>query len=274
MLKFITHKSFVVNLLVIILLVMVLLFGFFSLLGAITKHGETEKVPSVRGLTYDQATAALEKAGFPFEIQDSIYVDSARPLQVIRQSPEADAIVKPHRKVYLTINRAEPPLVEMPDVRGFSLKSAVLFLQTLGLKVGDTSYVFDIAKDAVKDQKYNGKFVAPGTKVGMGTRVDLVIGNGLGSQSMNVPDLVGMTVAEARDYLSSQNIELGAIVPLESVSDTENAYITRQKPMPYSQIAEGVTTPNKIRPGQIMDVWISLNPPAPSTPENSVDLQQ
>lgn len=259
----------------VVLLVMVLLFGFFSLLGAITKHGETEKVPSVLGMSYDQAVAALEKAGFPTEIQDSIYVDSARPLQVMRQSPESEAVVKPHRKIYLTINRALPPLVEMPDVRGFSLKSALLFLQTLGLKIGDTTYVFDIARNAVKDQQYDGKFIAPGTKIGMGSKIDLVIGNGLGNQSMNVPDLIGMTISEARDYLNSQHIELGAIVPLESISDTENAYITRQKPQPYSEIAEGVSTPNKIRPGQIMDVWISLTPPPPSgtDAQDSLNLQ-
>lgn len=254
---------------------MLLLFGFFSLLGAITKHGKTEKVPSVLGMSYDQAVNVLEKKGFQTEIQDSIYIDSARPLQVMRQSPDAEMVVKPDRKIYLTINRSQPPLVEMPDVRGFSLKSAILFLQTLGLKIGDTTYVFDIAKDAVKEQRFNGKFIAPATKIGMGSKIDLVIGNGLGNQSINVPDLYGMTVKEARDYLSSHHIELGAIIPEGQVTDTENAFITKQNPQTYSVIAEGVTSPNKIRAGQIMDIWISVTPPPPSASINkdSLNLQ-
>ena len=42
----------------------------------------------------------------------------------MRQSPDADAIVKSDRTVYLTINRAVPPQIDMPDLRGFSIKSA------------------------------------------------------------------------------------------------------------------------------------------------------
>ena len=261
MFKFITHKSFLVNLLVIVLIVLVLVFAFFSLLGVITKHNEYQKVPSVVGKTYDEASQILKTANLEAVIQDSVYEDTARALQVMRQSPEADATVKSDRTIYLTINRAVPPQVEMPDLRGFSLKSAQLYLQNIGLKIGDTTYVPDIAKNAVKDQKFNGNSIEPGTKINMGSRVDLVIGNGVGQSLMSVPDLIGMTVAQARNYLGTSNIELGSIIPDGTVTDTENAFVIKQNPGPYSEIADGETVPNKIRPGQIMDIWISATPP-------------
>jgi len=69
-----------------------------------------------------------------------------------------------------------------------------------------------------------------------------------------------MTVAQARDYLNSSNIELGSIIPGGQVTDLENAYIVKQNPQPYTEIA-GETVSNKIRPGQIMDIWISSTPP-------------
>jgi len=260
-LKFITHKSFLVNLLTIILVILLLVFIFFSLLGKITKHDETQRVPSVVGKTYDEAKQILESAGLEAGIQDSVYIDTARALQVMRQSPDADAVVKADRTIYLTINRSVPPQIDMPDLRGFSLKSAQLYLQSLGLKVGDTTYVPDIAKNAVKDQLFKGDPIAPGTKINMGSSIGLVIGNGIGQETMNVPDLIGMTVAEARSYLSNSNIELGAVIPLGQVTDTENAYIARQNPQPYSEIAAGESVRNKIRPGQIMDIWISSVPP-------------
>jgi hypothetical protein len=260
-LKFITHKSFFINLLVIILIVLLLVFTFFSLLGVITKHNEYQKVPVVLGKTYDEATQILKTAGFEAAIQDSVYIDSARALQVMRQSPDADAVVKSNRTVYLTINRAVPPQIDMPDLRGFSLKSAELFLQSLGLKIGDTTYVPDIAKNAVKEQQFNGAAILPGTKINMGSHIDLVIGNGVGEEVMSVPDLVGMTVAQARDYLNTGGIELGAVIPDGQVPDTENAFVIRQSPQPYSEIADGETVKNKIRPGQIMDIWISATPP-------------
>jgi len=259
--KFITHKSFLVNLLVIILLILILVFIFFSLLGKITKHSETQKVPSVVGQNYNEAKQILEAAGLEATIQDSVYIDTAGALQVMRQSPDADAVVKANRTIYLTINRSVPPQIDMPDLRGFSLKSAQLYLQSLGLKFGDTTYVSDIAKNAVKDQLYNDKPIPPGTKINMGSKIDLVVGNGIGQETINVPDLIGMTVAEARSYLSNSSIELGSIVPLDQVTNTENAYIARQNPEPYTETSDGESVRNKISPGQIMDIWVSSTPP-------------
>jgi len=260
MFKFITHKSFLVNFLVIVLIILLLIFAFFSLLGIMTKHDEYQKVPSVLGKSYDEAVQILKAADLEATIQDSVYEDTARALEVMRQSPDADALVKSDRTIYLTINRAVPPLVEIPDLRGFSLKSAQLYLQNLGLKIGDTTYVPDIAKNAVKDQKFNGNSIAPGTKINMGSHIDLVIGNGVGEEVMSVPDLIGMTVGQARDYLSSSNIELGSVIPEGTVTDTENAFVIKQNPSPYSELG-GETVTNKIRPGQIMDIWISATPP-------------
>jgi beta-lactam-binding protein with PASTA domain len=260
-LKFITHKSFLVNLLVIILVILLLVFIFFGLLGKITKHNETQRVPSVIGKTYNEAKQILEAAGLEAGIQDSVYIDTAQALQVMRQSPDADAVIKADRTIYLTINRSLPPQIDMPDLRGFSFKSAQLYLQSLGLKIGDTTYIPDIAKNAVKEQLFNGNPISPGTKINMGSSIALVIGNGVGQETMNVPDLIGMTVAEARSYLSNSGIELGAVISLDQVTDNENAYIARQNPQPYSEIAADEMVRNKIRPGQIMDIWISSTPP-------------
>lgn len=265
MFKAITGKSFFVNLLVVIVAVMLLVFLFFSLLGVITKHGENEKVPMVTGQNFYQAKGILEAAGFEVGIQDSVYADTAGPLQVLRQNPDADAVVKSGRTIYLTINRAVPPLVEMPDLRGFSLKSAELYLQSLGLKMGNISYVPDIARNAVKEQKLNGADVAPGAKINMGSSIDLVVGDGIGDFEMDVPDLVGLTVAEARNILQSSNIELGAIIATDAVSDTATAFIAAQKPELFTTLSTGEVVKTKIRAGQIIDIWISTTQPVKDT---------
>ena len=245
----------------IILAVLLLVLLFFSLLGIITGHDETQKVPSVIGKTFSEAESILKASGLEAGIQDSIYADTAMPLQVMRQSPDADAVVKSGRTIYVTINRSVPPQVEMPDLRGFSLKSAELFLQSLGLKMGELSYVPDIARNAVREQLFNGNPIVPGTKINMSSSIDLVIGNGLGEDQINVPELVGMTINEARSYLSSNNIELGSIIALDEIPDTASAFITKQKPDTYFENEDGEIIINKIRPGQIMDVWISTAQP-------------
>ena len=265
MFKFITQRSFVINLLVAIALVLLIVFIFFFSLDSITRHNESVRVPSVTGKSLTEATSFLEKEEFAVSVQDSVYIDSLPPLTVIKQSPQSEDVVKVHRTIYLTINRATPPLIDMPDLRGFSFRSAQMFLESLGLKVGKTSYTPDIARNAVKDQLINGKTIEPGTKVPMSTAIDFVLGNGLGDTQLAVPDLVGLTLAQARDYISGDNISIGVVLLEGAVTDTANAYIVRQSPEPITELPTGEKVNNRIRAGQFLDVWISMTPPIKDT---------
>ncbi|RXK87378.1 PASTA domain-containing protein [Filimonas effusa] len=257
-----TNKPFWVNMLIAAGIFLLLLVLFFSSLGFLTRHNENAKVPQVTGRNIEEARRLLEAKGFDVEVQDSVYIDNAEKLSVIRQSPEADAVVKSNRTIYLTINRAIAPLVDMPDLRGFSYLSAKLYLQSLGLKLGDTSYTPDIAKNAVKEQLFKGKAINPGSKIDMGSTIDLVLGSGVGTTEVNVPDLTGMTLAQARDYISNLGLSISAINAEGTVTDRENAFITRQLPEPFETLPDGTRGPNKIRAGQLIDIWISATPPA------------
>ena len=261
MFKFLTLRPFAINLLVVIALLLVIIFVFFFSLGSITKHNETLAVTDVKGKTLAEATTLLEQKKFRVSVQDSVYIDSLPPLTVIKQSPESEEVVKTNRTIYLTINRATPPLIDMPDLRGFSYRSAQMFLESLGLKTGNISYTPDIARNAVKDQLLNGKTIEPGAKVLMSTAIDLVLGNGLGDTQLAVPDLIGLTVAQAREYLSGDEINIGVILTEGTVADTANAYIVKQNPEPITVMPTGETVNNRIRAGQMMDIWISMVPP-------------
>ena len=265
MFKFITQRSFFVNLLAAIALLLLIIFAFFFSLGSITKHDESVSVPDVAGKTLADATKFLEQKKFQVSVQDSVYIDSLSPLTVVKQSPESEEVVKTNRTVYLTINRATPPLIDMPDLRGFSYRSAQMFLESLGLKMGNVTYTPDIARNAVKDQLLSGKTINPGTKVPMSTAIDLVLGNGLGDTQLAVPDLIGLTIEQAKQYLSGDNIGIGVILTEGAVSDTASAYIVRQNPEPTALLPTGETVNNRIRAGQMMDIWISMTPPVKDT---------
>ncbi len=265
MFKFITQRSFGVNLLVAIALLLLIVFIFFLSLDSITRHNESVTVPSVTGKSLTEATTILTQKNFNVSVQDSVYIDTLAPLVVVKQSPGSEEVVKTDRTIYLTINRATPPLIDMPDLRGFSYRSAQMFLESLGLKLGKTSYTPDIARNAVKDQLIDGKTIDPGTKVAMSTAIDLVLGNGLGDTQLAVPDLIGLTIAQAKEYLSGDNISIGTILTTSPVSDTENAYIVKQNPEPMTQLPTGEKVNNRIRAGQLMDVWISTVLPIKDT---------
>ncbi len=246
---------------------------FFLGLGWITGHGEYEKVPAVTGKSIETARALLKARGFNVEVADSVY-DLAQPkLSILKQSPEPEATVKKGRTVYLTINRQVAPTVIMPNLVGLSLRSAELYLQGMGLKMGDTTSKPDIARNSILNQIYNGSDIKPGSPVPIGSKINFVVGRGIGEQEIDVPDLVGLTYADAQSLLGSMNITVGLPILLDaSIKDTAKAFISKQEPPVYTEIAPGQKVNNKIRQGQVVDLWLTLIAPVKdSTATKQID---
>jgi eukaryotic-like serine/threonine-protein kinase len=250
--RFLTSKPLWVNVLAGFILLVVLLLLFLGSLDIITHHGKTMKIPAVVGQSIDQARKTLESQGFEIQIQDSIYNDTIPPLQVIKQFPEADNLVKVNRTVYLTINRAVAPEVDMPNLLSMTFRNAEMVLRRYGLKLGDTLFKPDFARNSVLDQQYKGESIKPGTKIQQGSEITLVLGNGVGLEFI-VPDLFGMSYREARSAISESGLIVGSVVPDNDVTDTMNAFVYRQNPDRYDYERQV----NHIRQGQIIDIWIS-----------------
>ena len=253
MFKFITHRPFWVNLLVIILLSIFLVWGFLQLLGGITKHGEYLTVPAVISKNTAEAVKLLESKGFDVVIQDSVYVDTAKMGTVLKQFPEPHSTVKVNRVVLLTINRSTLPLVDMPMLQGKSLGYALEILRRSHLLVGDTTYKPDFMMGSVLEQSYNGNLISSGAKIPWGSRVDMVIGGGLANDELPVPSLLGLTYGEAKLVLEQNGIMLASTVVDPSVIDTANAFVYKQIPPKFTEDKR----PVYIRQGQVMDVWVS-----------------
>ena len=216
---------------------------FFFSLGWITGNGETGKVPAVIGLDVLAAEKNLIAAGFDVELQDSIYVDTLARNAVLRQTPEADEIVKKGRTVYLTINRVVAPQVDMPNLVGFSIKSAETYLKVLGLRLGSIQMVPDQNKNVVIDQLVNGQPIAPGSKIPSGTLIHFLVGDGGASGAMVMPDLVGLTYEQAKAQLISLGLNLGAVSVNGSIGDSASAFVFDQNPSTYGSQIDSLGMP-------------------------------
>ncbi len=265
MLKLITHRPLWVNLIMAIVLAGALFALFILSLNFLTHHGRSRTVPSVVGKTFSEAEKILDKEGFDIVIQDSLYVDTLPPLAVIKQIPESDAVVKVNRTVYLTLNRAKPPMIDMPNLIGYSFRNAEMNLSNAGLRVGDTIYKSDFAKNSVLEQLYRGEHISPGTKIQMGSAVTLVLGTGVGQMQFNVPNLVGWTYGEAKAKLEENGLNILIMQADPSIKDTLNAYIYRQDPPKFDE--EG--KPLRIRTGQFINVWLSSEKPVVASDSTS-----
>jgi eukaryotic-like serine/threonine-protein kinase len=253
--KFITHRSFWLNLFVIILLGVGLIFGLLKMLGVITKHGDYLNVPNVVHANTAASIKSLEDKGFTVVIQDSVYTDTLKMGTVIKQFPEGNSLVKVNRVVMLTVNRVTLPLIDVPTFTSKSKEYALEILERSHFVLGDTIFKPSYMLGAVIEQHYNGVEVAPGTKIPWGSKIDLVIGEGLSDKEFYVPDFVGMTLAQAKTELLAKGLLLASVIPGDAgaIKDTANAFIIKQSPPKINEDQ----SPNFIRAGQIVDLWIS-----------------
>ena len=241
------------NVLAIIGLCIVLYFLFFTMLGFITGHGAQLKVPNIVGKTLKAGESQLKTIGFDIQI-DSAYDPSKKALTILGQEPEVGEIVKPGRTIFLTVNKAEPPKTPMPNLNGLSLRSAIMILNSSKLELGDTTYRPDIAQGAVLDQLFNGSVIRPGQMIPQGSKISLVLGDGLGNTVFDVPDIVGLSYAEAVAMLSANNLLFTAVAS-DEITDTASAIVYLQVPSALNELG----TANRLREGDELGFYFKQN---------------
>jgi len=255
--KFLTTRPLWVNLVAGVVVLLLILLLFLGSLALLTRHGKTLKIPAVTGMPFADAKKTLEGQGFEVQIQDSVYSDTMPPLQVVKQFPDADDLVKVNRTVYLTVNQAQAPFVNMPNLVSMSFRTAEMVLRQYGLKLEDTVFKPNFAKNSVLLQLYKGENVKPGMKIQQGSAITLVLGSGIGGMALMVPDLTGLTYRQVKAWMDSTGVIIGAVVVDPDVTDTTNSYVRKQNPTPFSEDRR----PNPIRPGQSMDIYLGSQKP-------------
>lgn len=249
-----TPADLLKHVLLIVVLVAALVFGFFQVyLPLTTNHGETIVVPKVTGMNQADLEDYLDERNLAYLINDSTYNSSIRPGTVLQQDPSAGEQVKEGRKLYVTVAMKNPPVIKMPKLTDGSVKNAQMILKSYDLVVGQLKFVPNIQKDAVLSQSVNGKAIAAGDPITKGTRVDLEVGDGLGNQEFPVPNLVNMPADEATTLLVGQGLQVGEIFYEPARNGESDGTVTRQRPVP----GPGTT----IRMGQLVDLWVAGSAP-------------
>lgn len=238
------------NLLVMIILALAIYIIFFSSLGYITNHGEEVKMPDLYDKPMEQAVKELKDGGFEIDI-DSSFDLKKEPRAVLSQMPDTGAMVKRGRTIFLIVNKIEAPLTPMPDLMGTSYRIAEMMIRSNKLRLGDTTYRPDIANGAILEQLYKGKEIKAGDMVPQGSKIDLVIGDGLGNVEFDVPDVVGLTYPEGIAMLNAMGLQFIANWS-GPITDSVSAVIVEQFPAATNEL--GVK--GKIREGDIVDIKV------------------
>ena len=207
MLKYIfTNKKFYISILGLIVFGATFLFVADKfIMPFYTNYNEGITVPDVTRISLEEAQVLLTDYGLRFEVSDR-RANSAYPADyVIDQSPGASNIVKPNRKIYLTVNTEVKPQVEVPRVVDLSLRNAEIQLQNYGLQIGSRSYESSRFKTIIRQS------IPEGTTVQKGTVIDLVVGDGLGSRIVTVPEVIGLQLPQAQLKLREAGLRVEAV---------------------------------------------------------------
>ncbi len=242
-------KHFVLSVAVVVAIVLLVL----QQLKSYTHHGESYPVPDFMGLTIDEIKETAEKAQLNYEIIDSMHFDDAHPGAVAEQVPEPGFRVKKNRIVFLTINSTVPEMVVLPKLTDISFRQALGLIENCGLKPGKITYQPSEYNNLVLDIEQESKVLKQGDIIRKGSSVDLVIGSNSGMQDTPLPNLTGITYAEAKSLLSSYMLNAGSLICDETIitsEDTLSATIWKQYP------GNNIKT---VSLGTSVDLWLTLD---------------
>jgi beta-lactam-binding protein with PASTA domain len=126
-------------------------------------------LPDVKGLSFDDAKAKLEQAGFEVARGPDDYSDDVQKDQVIRTSPGPAPAVDVGTRVTVVVSKG-PKTIVVPNVRGRSVAEAAALLQQIGLAVGGTFGPNPVNGRVVATDPPAGAKVPRGTSVLLYTR--------------------------------------------------------------------------------------------------------
>ncbi len=179
LLKFILSKTFLIQIGLVIVAIIVLCFLSLQWLNSSTNHDQRIEVPDLSKMSLDRVQMALEEQNLNFEVQDSANYNPKYPkYSVIEQNPPPGNLVKEKRKIYLVLNPSGYRKVKVPNVIHTTRRQAQPILRALEFNIGSITYKPNIARDMVLEMRYKGKTLKPGTHLMKTSKIDLVLGDG------------------------------------------------------------------------------------------------
>ncbi|MEH6659223.1 PASTA domain-containing protein [Leeuwenhoekiella marinoflava] len=180
--KFLFSKTFLMQLVLAVLALVILTFVLLYWLRASTNHDERIAVPDLSKMSLGLVQQELDNADLNYVVIDSSNYNPDYPtFSVIEQNPAAGKFVKEGRKIYLVLNPSGFREIEIPQLVGRTQRQVEPTLLALGFKIGKIDYRDHISPDEVLELRHDGKTIQAGEALRKTSVIDLVVGNGKGS---------------------------------------------------------------------------------------------
>jgi serine/threonine-protein kinase len=213
------------------------------------------RIPRVVGMDFDKESADLEKAGFHALKGQTRFHKTTPEGIVLEQDPPAGSVQKRGAEVTLVVSAGQANAT-VPEVRGVTQQQAQVAIENAGFTFGSIS-------QQTSDEP-RGAVIAsdppPGTTLDLPATVSITLSQG--PASVQVPDLTGRTLADARSALEQLGLHLGGTSRDTSSFMPENTVLS-QAPSPGSTVSAGAS----------VNLRVSQFPPPPRlAPPDSIRI--
>jgi beta-lactam-binding protein with PASTA domain len=218
-------------------------------------------LPNVVGKTFEDASAILQKAGFPAQQGESRFHKTIPANVVIQEDPPAGSRQKRGTTVVLALSAGQKT-AEVPVTTNMSQQQARIAIENTGLTMGNvTEQLSDSPRGLVIATN-----PAAGTQLQLPGSVDIVLSKG--PATVQMPDLYGRSVGEARSMIEQLGLRIAGVSRDTSSLQPENTII-RQLPQAGQTISAGgpvsLTVSHFPPPPTIhIDTGVSAPPPSPT----------
>ncbi|MBU1108912.1 MAG: PASTA domain-containing protein [Candidatus Riflebacteria bacterium] len=226
---------FKMTVLMVILVVVVVGGVYFAYLklNDFFNRGGTVIVPDFRGQHIAEIIRSKPE-GIEIVRRDEKYDDRHLKDHVIAQFPEPGTVVKPGKKVLLSISLGLQK-VNVPDIVGANMREVDMALMNSQLVIGDRAYVFS---DKIPPDRIVGQSPLPSEEYGVNKEVDLLISLGSRPESYPLPSLVAVSLDDGKTRLKAWGFNFGRIFSKKDPSRPKFQVISTT-PAPYTPVRKG-----------------------------------
>lgn len=198
-----------------------------------TEEVQSVAMLSVTGISEEAALKMLTDAGFTNVKTEHVEDEKTQEGYVFEQSVKEGEKIPVDQEIMLKVS-AGAEEIDVPDVKGYEDSQAVTLLTEAGFQVSHAyEYSEDVEKDKVIKTDPEG-----GTKAAKGSKIIVTVSNGSEKKEVEVPNLGGLTEAQARDSLSSKKLSAGNVTHANSDSVAAGMVIS-QNPSRGTTVTEG-----------------------------------
>ncbi len=252
--RFLTSRTFLIQLAIAIAIVLVLIFLTLKGLEIYTRHGQSHPVPDFSGMSQQEAKKIALNNNMRIEVIDSVFVEDTPPGVIVDQLPEAGHGIKQDRIIFVSINSTQPEMVTVPQLTDISFRQAQVLIENSGLQVGQIMYRPSQFNNLVLEVQLDSQIVKPGQILPKGSNIDLVIGRAQGNIFTPLPDLKGLILTDAEETITNAMLNTGVVIFDNSVvtgTDSLEARVWRQRPSPDNN--------SSVLLGSFIDLWVTVD---------------